>query len=601
MRSASEHDRCDDPRLAVAPGGLGEARVVRVVPDVTAIDKAFDYIVPERFAQQVRVGALVRIDLHGRRVAGWVVEDPVAFPAPGPLKDIAKVTGWGPPAELVELSSWAAWRWAGRRRALLRAASPPGAVTALPAAPTPPVRRPEAVGAEVGQLVAAALADGGAQVLRLPPATDPYEVVLAAARIGPTLVIAASGATAVELAARLRRTGLPAAVVPRGWAAARRGGTNVLGARSAAWAPAPRVASVVVLDEHDETLQEERAPTWHARDVAVERARRAGVPVLLVSPCPTLEAQAIGPLRTLSRAAERAGWPVVDVIDRSGDDPLRSGLLSDRLTDLVRSDARVVCVLNRTGRSRLSACVGCGALAACERCAAAVVQDSAGTLVCERCGTTRPALCLSCGRTRLKNLRQGVSRVREELEALARRPVVEITAASEGAVDAGLVVGTEAALHRTGPVDAVVLLDLDQELLAPRARAAEQALSLVVRAARAVGGRSGGGRLLLQTRLVEHEVVQAALHADPARVAAAEAGRRQALRLPPVVALAEVSGAAAAEFVAGLSGAAGVDVRGPADGRWQIRAADHVQLCDALAAAPRPAGRLRVSVDPART
>jgi primosomal protein N' (replication factor Y) len=601
VRSASEHDRSDDPRVAVAPQGHGGARVVRVVPDVTAIDKAFDYLVPERFAPQVRVGAIVRINLHGRRVAGWVVEDPVASPASGPLKDIAKVTGWGPPADLVELSSWAAWRWAGRRRALLRAASPPGAVASLPAAPRPPAHRPAAIDAEAGQLAAGALADGGAQVLRLPPATDPYEVVLAAARLGPTLVVAASVAAAAELAARLRRTGLPATVVPRGWAAARRGGTNVLGARSAVWAPAPRAASIVVLDEHDETLQEERAPTWHARDVAVERARRAGVPVLLVSPCPTLEAQAIGPLRTLSRAAERTGWPIVDVIDRSDEDPLRSGLLSDRLTDLVRSDARVVCILNRTGRSRLSACVGCGALAVCERCAAAVAQDSAGALVCARCGTARPALCLSCGRTALKNLRQGVTRVREELEALARRPVVEITAASEAVVDAGLVVGTEAALHRTARVDAVVLLDLDQELLAPRARAAEQALSLVVRAARVVGGRSGGGRLLLQTRLVDHEVVQAALHADPTRVAVAEAARREVLRLPPTVALAEVSGEAAAEFVIGLDHLAGVEVRGPAEGRWQIRAVDHNVLCDALAAAPRPAGRLRISVDPART
>ena len=72
----------------------------------------------------------------------------------------------------------------------------------------------------------------------------------------------------------------------------------------------------------------------------------------------------------------------------------------------------------------------------------------------------------------------------------------------------------------------VAFLDLDQELLAPRYRAAEEALALLVRAARLVGGRAGGGRLLLQTRLPDHEVVQAALLADPARVAAAEADRR---------------------------------------------------------------------------
>jgi primosomal protein N' (replication factor Y) (superfamily II helicase) len=65
---------------------------------------------------------------------------------------------------------------------------------------------------------------------------------------------------------------------------------TVVGARAAAWAPAPDLAAVVVLDEHDEVWQEERVPTWHARDVAIERARRAGVPCVLVSPTPSLEA-----------------------------------------------------------------------------------------------------------------------------------------------------------------------------------------------------------------------------------------------------------------------------------------------------------------------
>ncbi len=126
--------------------------------------------------------------------------------------------------------------------------------------------------------------------MRRPPSADPVPVVLAAAAVGPTLVVTPSVDQARLLGARLRRSGLSVAVVPRDWAAAAGGVDVVVGARAAAWAPMPVVGAVVVLDEHDEALQEERAPTWHARDVAVERARRAGAPCLLVSPVPTLSA-----------------------------------------------------------------------------------------------------------------------------------------------------------------------------------------------------------------------------------------------------------------------------------------------------------------------
>jgi len=82
-----------------------------------------------------------------------------------------------------------------------------------------------------------------------------------------------------------------------------------------------------------------------------------------------------------------------------------------------------------------------------------------------------------------------VSRVREELEALTGRPVGEVTAETGPLPSAAVLVGTEAVLHRVGPVDGVAFLDFDQELLAPRFRAAEEALALLARASRLVGGR----------------------------------------------------------------------------------------------------------------
>jgi len=565
-------------------------RVVTVRADEPALDKTFDYLAPS----DVRVGDVVRIDLHGRRLGGWVVDVDVEPPAGVDLKPLAKVSGWGPSRDLVDLADWAAWRWAGQPPHFLRTATAASVVRGLP-----PAARPASAQGVEDALAADALRAGRA-VLRLPPSADLFPLALQAARLGPTLVVCSSHAQERHLAARLRRAGLVVAAHPRDWAQARAGAHVVIGARAAAWAPCPDLAAVVVLDEHEEVHQEEASPTWHARDVAVERAARAGVPCVLTSPCPSLEALAWGALVSPSRADERAGWPVVDVVDRRREDPLRSDLYSEKLVDLVRSGRRLVCVLNRKGRAALLVCAACSDLARCETCQSAVAMGES-TLVCRRCATTRPVVCQSCGSGKLKQRRLGVSRAREDLERLGRVPVGEVTGDSDDLPDTNVLVGTEAVLRRVDRADAVAFLDLDAELLAPRYRAGEEAMALVARAARLVGGKAGGGRVLLQTRQPKHEVVQAALLADPSRVSAVERERRAILRLPPAAAVAHVSGAPAAAYVEPLLGRIDVEVLGPAaDGSYLVRAADVRTLCDALDATPRPGGRLRVAVDPAR-
>lgn len=525
------------------------------------------------------------------------------------LRPLLKVTGYGPPLDVIELARWARWRWAGRTAHFLRTASPPNAVAGLPPR-RGPATRPDQPAGLAAILAREGLAKGRA-VIRLPPGGDALPAIHVAARSGPTLVVAPSSAAAGEVARRLRQDGTECALMPRGWAQAAAGVPVVVGARGAAWAPVVDLAAVVVLDEHDEAHQGESSPTWSARDVAAERARRSGAACLWLSPCPSLEALEWAPLVCPTRVEERNGWPVVDVVDRRREEPLRAGLYSPRLVDALRRAAagheqsggpRAVCVLNRKGRSALLACATCAELARCAHCQAAVGAGDAATLACRRCGTTRPSLCLACGSTRLKLLRPGVRRVREELERLVGVPVAEITGADAGgAVPAApILVGTEAVLHRTLRPGVVAFLDLDAELLAPRYRAAEQALALVARAARMLGDRTAGGRLLLQTRLPGHEVVQAALHADPGRVAAVETPRRRGLRFPPAVAMALVSGPPASDFAAGLRTRPDVEVLGPANDRWLVRAPDHLTLCDALAAVPRPPGRLRVAVDPLR-
>jgi primosomal protein N' (replication factor Y) len=106
---------------------------------------------------------------------------------------------------------------------------------------------------------------------------------------------------------------------------------------------------------------------------------------------------------------------------------------------------------------------------------------------------------------------------------------------------------------------------------------------------------------MVQTRQPRHPVLDAVLHADPGRLVPGEMALREALRLPPVVAMAVVSGPAAAAYVERLgTPPEGVVVRGPADGRWQVLASDHDLLSDTLGAVTRPPGRLRIEVDPLR-
>jgi len=644
--------------------GVRRERVVRVLPDVSALRKTFDYVVPADVAERVQVGTQVRVVLHGRRVAGWVVADDVE-PLPGvALRPLASVRGWGPPPAVLDLAQWAAWRWAGPVPALLRTASSPVMVRAL-GGPGPSRRgggpgSPPS-GGVVDEVAGAALA-GGTTVVRLGPATDPAPVCEAAAAMlgragaeGGVLVLAPGHQGAADVARRLGAAGAPVALLPGDWAAARAGGCVVVGTRAAAFAPLPRLAAAVVLDAHDEAYHEERAPTWAAWAVVAERARRDGAPCALVSSCPTLEVLAAGRLVVASRAAERRGWPAVEVVDRGGDDP-RTGVFSERLVQLLRwasgaPGRRVVCVVNRTGGVRLVSCAACGELARCETCGAAL--ELVGTaaprgrrpeapsptvpsptvpsptvpsptvpeggapphLRCRRCGLERPVVCARCGATRTKALRRGVTRLREELEALAGVPVAEVWGPAPAGEpdtagrDASVVVGTEAALHRVASADVVAFLEFDSELLAPRFRAGEQALALIARAARLVAGPDGAlrgdrapGRVLVQTRQPRHPVLEAAVSADPGVLAAAESAMREALGLPPFSALAVVSGAAADVYGAALRSAAppGVQVTGPVDAAWSVRAPDHASLCDLLASVPRPAGRLRVEVDPVR-
>lgn len=437
-------------------------------------------------------------------------------------------------------------------------------------------------------------------MLRLPPRSDVLPSVLSAIAVGPTLVIVPTQADAMLMASRLRRAGATVALVPDDWAAAAGGVDVVLGTRSAAWMPCRDMAAAIVIDEHDESLQEERSPTWHARDVVAERCRRAGVPAVFVSPIPTLVAVeelagAEGPVHPTPER-ERAHWPAVHVVDRTDEDPWKKSLVTSELIERIRDPhQRVLCLSNTTGRARVLACRSCKALIRCETCDAAVGLADDGRLSCRRCLTVRPAVCQECSAGTFANLRPGVTRIGEELEAAANRRVVVVTAKdTEPPPRSDLYVGTEAALYRVGPVDVVAFLEFDSEMLAPRFRASEQALALLVRAGRLAP------TVMVQTFNPDHEVLRAAVGAAPQIVVDGERERRTMLGLPPFGALASVTGAFSAEVVDQLDREQ-VQVGGDGDDRFLLRAPDWQTLGTAVNATQRPPGsRVRVSVDPPR-
>jgi primosomal protein N' (replication factor Y) len=540
------------------------------------------------------------VPLHGRRVRGWVLErDPVLPPDLDreQLQDVIEVVSAGPTVEVVDLCRWAAWRWAGPLSAFLRAASSPNRVPA-----DGPV--------DVEVAVYPGDVRRGCELWVVGPRV---ESAVPLAPEGSTLVIDPSSARAARLVAALRDDGRevvalgseqPDAVRTREWNRARAGACVVVGGRSAVWAPVPDLAMVAVLDEADEALEDERAPTWNARDVALERARRAGAAVRIVTPAPTIDA--VVAVDVVQVQGTR--WPPLQVVDQRDEEPghgLLSAALADALRYTVGGGRRAVCVLNRRGRARLLSCRTCRELARCEVCGATVEQRDA-VFACARCGTTRPVVCLHCHGSTFRAVRPGIARVRDDLAALLpRTEVVAVDAAVSVVPEVPVSIGTEAVLHRAiDSVDLVAYLELDQELLAPRARAAEQALWLLVRGARLL---ADGGRILVQTRLPGHEVVEAARRGNPMLVADAERARRAALAFPPFGGVAELSGSPEAVAAACAAVAAhGVTVLGPVDdgARALVRAATTVVLCDALAGsgvdAARSRGRLRIDVDPRR-
>ncbi len=397
-----------------------------------------------------------------------------------------------------------------------------------------------------------------------------------------------------ELASRTRRLT---------WRAVADGAAPVLvGARSALFLPFPDLGLVVVDEEHETAFKQEDGVVYHARDMAVVRARFAQAPAVLVSATPSLETIAnveAGRYTKLSLAARHGGatLPAVAAIDMREATPERGRFLSPLLVAAVRETfargEQAMLFLNRRGYAPLTLCRACGHRMQCPNCTAWLVEHRLRKeLTCHHCGhhEAMPPTCPICGTAAsLTPIGPGVERITEEAEVLfpeARRLVMasdtlpgpQAAAAAAGAIAArevDLIIGTQIVAKgwHFPHLTLVGVVDADLGLAGGDLRASERTVQLLHQVAGRAGRAESPGRVLLQTFSPEHPVMQALVAGDLAAFMAREAELRRPGHWPPFGRLAALiisaEKAEAADAIARALGLAapegpGILVLGPA-------------------------------------
>ncbi len=563
--------------------------VVRVVTEVVAVDRGFDYDLPDTMAH-VGVGDRVRLNFNGRSVRGWICEFVEAPDAAVTRKPVVKSLGFGPPPAILPLLRWAAWRWAGPLARFLTAASPGTIVATLPTSPL-------AAPLEDSLRPVTHYAPG---VWQMTPTQDPLELILDAyehtrERAGSLLVLVPTDAWAQRLRGRLEQRGLAVAYGDDQWSRMRAGWPVIVGARGVAFAPAPQLCGAVIIDADDDAYRSEGSPTWDATSVVVERCRRDDAPVWATSVLPSPSLLNVG---ALSEQRDLDGWPRVEIVDRRSRDPHEGVLSLPAVLAAQRAlegpePLAVAIILQRLGGGRLYMCKKCSELARCVICGQPE-REEGEHLVCPEAHELRENFCRSCSATNLKRVQSGVTTLVRDVAAQLGHDVTEVTASSDGVPTSRVVVGTEAIFTRIRRCGVVIFVDYDQYLLAPRTEARRQAIEAVAKAGRLVGARRDArGLVVVQTRR-DDEVLQVLRSGDVTTLRTDDVDTAEALGLPPFGAVAEVSGEGAEDFLASLN--TGSIRRSTKEGVTTLRAGSVDALCDVLAHGVRGAGKLRVAV-----
>ena len=351
----------------------------------------------------------------------------------------------------------------------------------------------------------------------------------------------------------------------------------VVGARSALFTPLANVGLIVIDEEHEGSYKQDSAPRYHARDVAVWMARRAGAAVVLGSATPSIEALyacAKDPRWHHVELPERANGrplPAVQVVDMAkefggGSRSMFSRALSRALAEELAAGRKAVLLLNQRGFAKFLLCRECGFVPECPSCSTSLTFHERGNfLICHHCGyrVTAPPACPECGSPYLKKFGAGTQRVEADLRVLLDAtpgvgpgvPIVRMDADTTGgkgahqrlleefaAADAAVLLGTQMIAKGLDfeDVTLVGVINADTMLRLPDYRAAERTFALVEQVAGRAGRAELPGRVLVQTYEADAAPIRAAAAYDRALFLRDELPKRRMLRYPPYVHMANV-------------------------------------------------------------
>ena len=348
------------------------------------------------------------------------------------------------------------------------------------------------------------------------------------------------------------------------WRRVASGQVNVIvGARSAIFAPTRKLGVIVIDEEHEGSFKQESTPRYHARDVAVMRAKLENVPIIMGSATPSLESwhnaqRGNYQLLTLpSRVLERP-LPQVGLIDLRhepktfGPNHAVSPTLERAMRDALGKGGQVMLMLNRRGFSTHVHCPACGYVAQCKKCDLALTfHRQRVSLLCHYCGYEQPPYqkCPMCGKESIRYQGLGTEKLQAEIRDRFPSQVVErmdsdtmqrpgshqkvLDAFREGHIQ--ILLGTQMIAKGLDfpNVTLVGVINADVGLHLPDFRSAERTFQLLAQVAGRTGRSERGGRVLIQTYTPEHPCISLATKHDYLTFAQMELVQRQAHEYPP--------------------------------------------------------------------
>lgn len=412
------------------------------------------------------------------------------------------------------------------------------------------------------RIVERALETGRGALILVPEiALTPQLVGRFRSRFGPKVAVLHSALTDTE---RLRA-----------WQQLRSGEVKVaVGVRSAVWAPVADLSVIVVDEEHDPSFKQDDKLRYHARDLAVMRARQRGCLVVLGSATPSLETlenarKGRYRLLRLTRRVDDRPMPALHLVDlrverprseetRDTEPPVLSPTLRQAIGETLEKGQQVILFLNRRGHATFLACEVCGQNLKCTDCDVCLTYYRASNRVqCNYCGRAHPLPkgCPECGGPLLQ---LGVGTERIEAEVAEAFPTARVGRLDRDAVttnerltdllssfarrELDVLIGTQmvAKGHDFPGVTLVAVVLADTALSLPDFRAAERTFHLLTQVAGRAGRGADAGRVLVQTYNPEALPIAAMLQNDFEGFSARELERRRLLQWPPTARLAAI-------------------------------------------------------------